>query len=470
MAKAQQRISAITIWMIVFVGLWLASTVILVILYTEHEDLKNLARQRLTQKQTAVSATEEREIELIRAPSASGPTMVGILNEERQLTAQYATGDPENSASVVRERRDALIKRIATDQLVADHAAYAGQPLLGMAEKLYEEYRSATDALTEARNSVKQLTDQLDQNVAAKTAQATEFDKKAQELTEQSVKSEQGRTETDKEYAASLAQIKGETDRKLEAIDDILAKERAEKAELVKNLDTIKERLAVLDEQVGPLRIGPKPLTTARLADGTVLQAVPGDKMVYIDLGKDDRLVLGMQFAVYSYETGIPPDGRGKGRIEVVSIYEDSAECKIVETFRNQVIFPNDLVANPVYDRNRAPTFLVIGEFDLNHDGATDPDGVGTVESLVSAWGGTIVDDLTARTDFVVLGASPSQPPPIGQVSPEEAQRLEAARRAFDRYTEAVAKAKDLAVPVLTQNVFLHFLGYSGRGGLRSDR
>ena len=41
MAKGQQQgVNAITVWMIVFVALWLTSTVFLVILYTGQEELR----------------------------------------------------------------------------------------------------------------------------------------------------------------------------------------------------------------------------------------------------------------------------------------------------------------------------------------------------------------------------------------------------------------------------------------------
>ena len=48
MAKGQlQGVGSITVWMIIFVALWLTSTVFLVILYTGQEDLNNeLARLR----------------------------------------------------------------------------------------------------------------------------------------------------------------------------------------------------------------------------------------------------------------------------------------------------------------------------------------------------------------------------------------------------------------------------------------
>ena len=156
--------------------------------------------------------------------------------------------------------------------------------------------------------------------------------------------------------------------------------------------------------------IGPERLATARQPDGKILTAVPGDQVVYIDLGQKDTLTLGLQFTVYSAKTGIPPDGHGKARVEVVSISPESAECRIMYVRPGQVILEGDLVANPVYDPNRPLTFVVNGEFDLDRDGIVDRNGAATLESLIRDWGGRVSSEVTPLTDFVVLGTPPRRP------------------------------------------------------------
>ncbi len=180
-------------------------------------------------------------------------------------------------------------------------------------------------------------------------------------------------------------------------------------------------------------------------------------------MGSHDGLTLGLQFSVYAADDGIPVDGRAKARIEVVSIAESSAECKIVQTARNQIVLEGDLVANPIFDRDRRLTFLAIGGFDLNRDGRADPDGLSTVKAMISQWGGVVTEELNATTDFVVLGGPPRRPRPLAEVPAERRERHQAIQAAWDRYTDLVDTAKRLSIPVMPQDVFLNFLGFSLR-------
>jgi len=220
--------------------------------------------------------------------------------------------------------------------------------------------------------------------------------------------------------------------------------------------------LAAQEQKSGGLTRGPDTLAPARLADGSVLTAVAGDDVVYIDLGEKDRLNLGMQFAVYSGENGIPADGRAKAQIEVASIFEDSAECKIVRRRRGQVVFEGDLIANPVYDRDRPQKFLVVGEFDLDRDGQVDAAGAQVIESLVREWGGVVTQELSAVTDFMVLGASPKRPlsGSTRNLSAEQAERRAAREKAWSLYADRLSTARALSVPILSHDLFLNFLGY----------
>ena len=104
---------------------------------------------------------------------------------------------------------------------------------------------------------------------------------------------------------------------------------------------------------------------------------------------------------------------------------------------------------------------------DLNHDGRPDGDGAAAVESMITNRGGTLCAELTALTDFVVLGGPPRRPRTSVAASAEHAQRLNTMQQVYEQYIETVASAKSLSVPILTQQVFLNFLGYSGRYAIR---
>ena len=48
-----------------------------------------------------------------------------------------------------------------------------------------------------------------------------------------------------------------------------------------------------------------KPLELASVADGRVYRILPREKLVYINLGKEHQLSLGMRFVVFSPEVGL---------------------------------------------------------------------------------------------------------------------------------------------------------------------
>jgi len=129
------------------------------------------------------------------------------------------------------------------------------------------------------------------------------------------------------------------------------------------------------------------------------------------------------------------------------------------------MILEADLIANPVYDPARSLIFVVLGEFDRNHDGLPDRDGAAWIESLITNWGGKVSTELSPLTDFVVLGAAPRRPKSTGEGADQTAQAAakDSNQKAWTTYNELLESAKTLAVPILPQDVFLNFLGYGGR-------
>ncbi len=470
MARGQQQgVNAITVWMIVFVALWLTSTVFLVILYTGQEDLHSENNRLQSANRRLISPAEDKAIELVKSAQETGPTVVGLLEEARSQTAAMASGEASDGASAVRTKRDQLLRLIRTEGSVSKPDVFEDVSYHDALIRMYEAFKGEHGLRQTAEDRAGQLETQMTQLVEAGTNQKDDFDKRTKETSQQL-----SQCETDRgTYRAERDKVVEKIERDFEASskrnDADLTKERQQRQAAEKRLVDLQKRLAAQQEKLGGLLIGPEKLATARQPDGKVLTAVPGDSAVYINLGRQHGLTLGLRFAVYSAQTGIPEDGRAKAQIEVVSISDSSAECRIVSVAANEVILEGDLIANPVYDPNRPLTFVVLGEFDLNRDGLPDRDGAATLESLITHWGGTVSTELTPLTDFVVLGAAPRRPKAAGegadQAGPSAAK--DPAQRAWARYNELLDSAKTLSVPILTQDVFLNFLGYGGRHVVR---
>lgn len=463
MARAREGGTAVTVGMIAFAALWAMATVFLVILYTGQEDLNNEITQVRTENEQIVSSQERRSIEMIKGARAGGPTVVGLMEQARGDTALLATGDPADDPGSVRAKRDQILSAIRDDGLVKDTGKYEDVSLHQALTMLYEAYRSESSLRAELSKRAGDLEAEVTRLVEENASVKSDFEVRAAEMTATLNEAESARTTSRTERDASLASIEAEFAKVSQQNTEALTHERELRQACEVDLGEAQERFRVLRRRLGDMMVGPDELATARTPDGKVLTAVPGDEVVYVDLGRRDGLTLGLQFAVYSADIGIPADGRSKAQVEVVSINDTSAECKIVRQGRNQVILAGDLIANPIYDPSRPMVFVVTGGFDLNRDGAIDADGVGSVASLVRHWGGTVGDELTPLTDFVVVGAAPRRPRPDGEVSPDRVEVNRSRREVWDAYTETVTTAKNLSIPMMTQEVFLNFLGYSDR-------
>ena len=466
MAKGQQQgVNAITVWMIVFAALWLTSTVFLVILYTGQEELHGENTRLQAANRRLINPSEEKALDVVKAAQENGPTVVGLLEEARSQTAALTTGEAANSAGEIRTKRDQLLRLIRTEGIVSKPDSFDDVSYHDALARLYETYKAEHALRQTAEDRAAQLEAQVTQFVEAGTNQKNYFDKQAKDAAQQLIQIEDSRTAYRTERDKYVEKLEREFDDGRKRNDAELTKERQQRAAVEKRLIDLQKRIAAQQEKLGGLLIGPEKLATARQPDGKVLTAVPGDDVVYINLGRQHGLTLGLQFAVYSARTGIPEDGRGKAQIEVVSISDSSAECRIVNVAANELILEADLIANPVYDPDRPLTFVVLGEFDLNRDGLPDRDGAATLESLITNWGGTVSAELTPLTDFVVLGAAPRRPKSTGEGTELTGQSAtkDPGQKAWTLYYDLLESAKTLSVPILPQDVFLNFLGYSGR-------
>jgi hypothetical protein len=159
---------------------------------------------------------------------------------------------------------------------------------------------------------------------------------------------------------------------------------------------------------------------------------------------------------------------RGKASLEVATLMEDTAECRVTRSTPNQPIVEGDIVVNIAYEQGRKPKFVVRGEFDLNYDGKVDAfGGRDEVESIIRQWGGQVVPDLDESVDFVVIGVPPREgevPAGASDIVRDQEDRKRLERSEFHKLID---DARSMYIPVITQNQFLFLTGYAGEGIVR---
>lgn len=457
MAKGQNsRMSMFA--MIGFAGLWLASTVFLILLYTGQEDIKNENARLRAENSKLITPSEKNSIAIVGSAREGGPTAVGLLEQERAATAELATGAAEDTAGSVQTKLDQLLASIRGEDVVTQADSYEGISYHDALDRMHTAYKAERNRRGAAEKQVGEMEAQVATVIEADAARQNEFEQTTKEVAEKLSQCEAARNTFRDERDQALAEVEQDLEDTRRRSTDELTSERQARLAAEKQFKELQERYTAQQVKLGDLLIGPEDLATARQPDGNILLSVPGDDIVYINLGKKDTMTLGMQFGVYSADKGIPADGRAKAYIEVVSISENSAECRITRIAPGRLILEGDLIANPIYDPAHKPTFVVIGEFDLNRDGLLDRNGAEAIESLIRSWGGQTSHELTPLTDFVVLGAAPRKPRPRGDsgLQPIGSQ-------AWEHFNKTSESAMNLSVPIMTQDTFLNFLGYTGR-------
>jgi len=293
-------------------------------------------------------------------------------------------------------------------------------------------------------------------------------------------------------YQQSVEKQQGDVAQTLKQRTEQLTAEVGKREETIRALENevsqYKVRIAKLLRDLKKDSIQPPDLT--REGDGKVISVNPDERLVYIDLGRNDHIVLGMTFEVFDPQVGVKvtKEGeeleRGKASIEVVGIDESSAACRIVRASLASSVLTGDLIANLVYDKSRIYKFYLFGEFDLDNDGIATLSDQDQVASLIRKWGGQIVQPkkrqqqlaaligpeqatqtvLPLDTDFLVIGQEPDIPDQGGPTDdPQVIRERIQAKKKWDEYIKLVNEARALSIPIINQHRFLALIGYYQR-------
>lgn len=340
-------------------------------------------------------------------------------------------------------------------------------PLMTAIRKLDErltqeinEHRRTADNLAEKERLVQQQIEQL------KAARDT-FEQQVAQLETQA---RQAREEGERRLSDKDAQV-GELTRTLEAREQQMNQLRREWETERREFqleNTRKERqVAELQKTIQAVKGSFDPEAILKKADGRVLRAIPGSDVVYVNLGSENHIKVGMPFVVFSQAETADRELRGKAALEVTHVMESSAECRVTRSRPGQPIMEGDIVVNIAYEQGRKPKFVVRGDFDLNYDGQIDFDGLERVADIIRQWGGQVTPELDESVDFVVIGVAPL----TAEIGPNDSDivRYQKERRLLERtqFQRLIEQARGMFIPVITQNQFLFLTGYVGDGVAR---
>lgn len=390
---------------------------------------------------------------------------------------------------ILLQQRNGLVKVVdgkdASDSHTMPMAMQEATSTLAEAAKV-ADLPSGTDNLAGA---VKILADK----VAAQKASLAERDKQVAEATGLVTAAADGfkknladrdaqvqtiRTEADKAIADAAADRKAKQDQ-VDEIEKERGAERQSHAELTAKKDLevaagksdqkkLEERLNAAQAKFDRMRVGvTEPIL--RHGDGKVI-GFSGKDMVTINLGQGAQLVPGMTFEVYDKNKGIPKINpasttedtpAGKASVEVVAVGQTSSECRVTRLQNGAQLVEGDIIFNVVYDPATKYNFFVFGKFDLDRNKVATAQEADVVRKLITQWGGKLVDQINVDTDFLVIGSEPMVPDYSAEelTQPENIKKKTDSEKEVEDYLNVVQKARELHIPILNQNRFLHFTG-----------
>ncbi len=439
--------SNLMITLVVFVVLAVVSLGLTIWMYTGQEEL--VQKKEAADKNAAAANQKEQE------------TRAALQDLTARMLAKR-TDDPaeinrilEDTASTIFGKDPAKASDLQK-KIVAQAHIKREDALLTTLDGLYKGYQTQAKILDATTAERDKLLRELEANSVAVKETQSRFMAEAEAIKTQLANVEKQVAQNHDAWEQSLAKLRQQSQAEADKASEQLSAERNQRQVLEQQLSQDKTRIDELVATLAKFRPSTDTMGLLQIADGTIVQAVPGEKIVYIDLGSRDHIKPGMTFAVYSRIRGIPADGRGKATIRVNNVFDTTSECQVNTSTAADPVVEGDVVANPVYDRNRQFNFVVAGDFDLSFNGKIDDPAGEQVRKMIQAWGGALESKVDTRTDFVVLGAEPS----VG-VSAEQA------RKQFDAVKQ---EARSLGIPILTRTQFLNFVGFGVPRNVKDDQ
>lgn len=403
--------------------------------------------------------TAERNQDLFRgfeaAAGARNESVANYLHKRYQALMEYVDGD----SSATLERVQGRLSRFG----VGDSGVVANvlQDTYRQRTQAQEEIASLKEQLQRNQDELAQLNAQMDRVRAAHQEELTGVQQQIA-----------GYRAAAEEYRAELEQTRRTMDEAVDRLEDRyesrIAELENETDELYRERVLLMSRVEDLQSRLSADRI--RAQDPATLVDGRVIDT--STDQVFLDRGRQHRIVLGMTFEVYDDAASIRPNPetgqlpRGKASLQVIRVGDTTSTAKIIRSVPGRPVVRDDVIANAVYDPNYQFKFLVHGQFDIDGDGRATEAEREYIQNMIIQWGGIVVegDELPGDLDFLVLGEHPREPAPLrDSATPRETHDWLARRQALERYETLFRQAREAQIPVLNANRFFVLIGHTQR-------
>lgn len=201
------------------------------------------------------------------------------------------------------------------------------------------------------------------------------------------------------------------------------------------------------------------------IADGEIRWVDHNSRLVWINVGADDRLTKRTTFSVYTKgHNGI---GRGaediKGSIEVTRIIGPHlAEARLIDKDIYEPMAPGDPIYTPLWSPGRSEEFAIVGFIDADGDGRSDRDLITEhLKAAGASFAHEVLDDGTrlgekidVRTKFFVVADLPDPS------TTADADEKKLYGTILKHFSDMQKEARQQGVRKISLSDFLAYIGY----------
>ena len=181
--------------------------------------------------------------------------------------------------------------------------------------------------------------------------------------------------------------------------------------------------------------------------DGTIVVVNELEQSVVIAFPQTTSLRIGTIFSVYNPGEHLPLTSSKKALVEIVSKNDSKriARGRVLRGSNFDPVVEGDAVATSIWNPMMPLQVVLVGHVQLDRDSATDDEDL---KDLIENAGGTVTDQVSYTTTFVIDAGMPNQP------EQDDAYREMARRR-----QNILDRAKELGIKILNTGRFLEMFG-----------
>lgn len=471
-AHRRKQSNAMLYTLITFVGLFIATTTVAVIYYVKAEEHRGSLEDTRREIDALANDRERQAMGTTVGAKQGQESWLGtVVKYLDQTVCLVVGGVPEPTSAEVKIKNTG--SKVANAlSLARSHIAVTDPNTVGLVPVI-EQLSAELDKTKKAQAATQQQLSDVQQ----------QFDSanKANEDTRRALLAEKSKLQQDvndikQKYDELAALLQQTTDEQIQTLAKQLEQARADLKTTNENLLRTQAELELAQgmmqraqDEVGKIMPGPDREVRAYQPDGQIILIDDQAQVVHLNIGSDERVYPGLTFGVYNRGESVPKDGKSKAEVEVFDVAKTYSAARIINSAVRKPILQGDVVANLIWNSDRANVFVITGEFDLDGDGRIDSDGAAKIKTLIEKWGGRVTDAISIDTDFLVLGQQPQvlQRPTLEEqeVDPRAREKYEASLLKLNHYNELQSQAQALWIPVFTYERFLYFTGYKGQIG-----